>query len=87
MDIDRQRIGRARAPGAGLHLPGLRVAAADRRAAAPHSRGRRHAWCAAGCTEGSDKEAELKTIVDLIESYEAKRWTLGKDPNVRGGKG
>jgi hypothetical protein len=30
---------------------------------------------------------QLKAIVDLIEAYEAKRWLLGKDPNVPGGKG
>jgi hypothetical protein len=33
------------------------------------------------------KNAELKSIVDLIEAYEAKRWPPGNDPNVRGGKG
>jgi hypothetical protein len=37
-----------------------------------------------GCTDGLDEEAGLKTIVDAIEAYEAKRWPLGKDPNVPG---
>jgi hypothetical protein len=37
-----------------------------------------------GCTEGSDEEAELKRIVDVIEAYEAVRWRTGK---VNGGKG
>jgi hypothetical protein len=35
-----------------------------------------------GCTEGS--KAELKSIVDAIEAYEAIRWPTGK---VYGGKG
>ena len=41
----------------------------------------------AGCTESSEEETELKGIVDLLEAYEAKRWPLGKDPTVPGGKG
>jgi hypothetical protein len=35
----------------------------------------------AGCIEGCGED------VDAIEAYEGKRWTLGKDPNVPGGKG
>ena len=41
----------------------------------------------AGCLEGSDGEAELRMTADLIEAYEAKRWPLGRDPSVPGGKG
>ena len=35
------------------------------------------------CTEGSPEEAELESIADAIEGYEAIRWPDGKAP---GGK-
>ena len=37
-----------------------------------------------GCTEGSAEEAELRTLADVIDAYEAKRWPSGK---AAGGKG
>ena len=92
MNIDRQRITAVQAletlgykhedgewlPPAAPPLP--LTAEAD----AMHGALMRRADALAGCTEGSDDEAELKAIVDLIEAYKAKRWPLGKEP---GGKG
>jgi hypothetical protein len=57
------------------------------RADAMHGAWMRRADELAGCTDGSDEEAELEAIIDAIEAYEAKRWPLGKDPNALGGKG
>ena len=37
-----------------------------------------------GSTEGSPQEEELRTLADVIDAYEAKRWPNGK---VAGGKG
>jgi hypothetical protein len=31
-----------------------------------------------GCAEGSPEEAELSTLADVIDPYEAKRWPSGK---------
>jgi hypothetical protein len=34
--------------------------------------------------EGPEEEAELKSTVDLIEAYEARRWPFGKDSRGKG---
>ena len=92
MEIDRQRIAAVRAleamgytfhggvwaPAAPSCLP--LAAEAD----AMHRMLMRRADALVGCTEGSDQEAELEAIVDLLEAYEAKHWPFRKEP---GGKG
>jgi hypothetical protein len=95
MDIDRKRIAAVRVlealgyaysggewlvPAGTAATPLSLMAKAD----AMHGALMRRADALAGCLEGSDEEAELKAIVDLIEAYEARRWPLGKDPNVPG---
>jgi hypothetical protein len=96
MDIDKKRIAAVRTlerlgygysrgewmPPAGAS-PSRQLADAD----SMHGMLMRRADALAGCTEGSDEEAELKAIIDAIEAYEAKRWPLGRDPSVQGGKG
>jgi hypothetical protein len=68
---------------AGAAVPQLLTTEAD----AMHGALMRRANALAGYMEGSDEEAELEEILGLIEAYEAKRWPLGKDPNVPGGEG
>jgi hypothetical protein len=98
MDIDRKRIAAVHALEAlgftyrnGTWLPAVAapsqalplIAEVD----AMHGALMQRADALAGCMEGSNEEAELEAIIDAIEAYEAKRWPLGKDPNVPGGKG
>ena len=54
---------------------------------AMHAALMRRADALAGCQEGSAEDAELKAVTDTIEAYEARRWPLGRDPNVVNGKG
>jgi hypothetical protein len=37
-----------------------------------------------GCSEGSPEEAELASIIDAMEKYEAKLWPEGKEPSGKG---
>jgi len=91
MSIDRQRIEAVRFLEAhgyqfnptdgwtGGQLPAS-VAILD----AMHSALMRRADALEGCAAGSDEEAELEDLVDVIGIYEALRWPSGK---VGGGKG
>jgi hypothetical protein len=96
MDVDRQRIAAVRVlealgytyrGGQWLASAGAATPLPLFEADAMHGALMRRADVLAGCVEGSDEEAELEAILDVIEAYEAKRWPLGKDPNVVGGKG
>jgi hypothetical protein len=40
----------------------------------------------AGSQEASGEETELKSIIDLLEAYEAMRWPLGKEPGGKVGQ-
>ena len=97
MDIDRQRVAAVQT----LEALGFKYQAGEwlppATAATPlswlanaddlHGALMRRADALAGCLEGSGEEAALQGIVNLIESYEAQRWPLGRDPNVPHGKG
>jgi hypothetical protein len=98
MDIDKQRIAAVRTlqslgyifqggewiAASAASNPAMPVIPVIPEADAMHGLLMRRADGLAGCTEGSEEEAELKTTVDALEAYEAKRWPLGKEP---GGKG
>jgi hypothetical protein len=90
-NIDRQRVAAVRK----LEQLGFTFAAGDwmlpaNDAAAPaitdalHALLVKRADAIAGCTEGSDEEAELAYITDAVEAYEAVRWPGGR---ANGGKG
>jgi hypothetical protein len=93
MDIDRQRIAAVRALeaiGYRYHAgewlsPGAPPLPPTTEADAMHGMLMLRADALADCAAGSEEEIELQAIVDLIEAYEAKRWPLGKGPNVPGG--
>ena len=61
----------------------LPIAEAD----AQHAALMRRADTLDGCQKGAGEDSELKAIVDAIEAYEVRRWPLGRDPTVPGGKG
>jgi hypothetical protein len=93
MEIDRQRIAAVRKLKElgftyvnGQWVPAVAVGAPPPQieADALHAVLVRRADVVAGCLEASAEEAELKTITDALEAYEAKRWPLGKES---GGKG
>jgi hypothetical protein len=37
-----------------------------------------------GCPDGSPDDAELKSIADALEAYEAKRWPSGRETTGNG---
>jgi hypothetical protein len=95
MDIDRQRIAAVRVLWAlgysyrnNEWLPPAEVAAAPLpltvEADAMHGALMRRADTLVSCTEGSDEEAELGEIADLLEAYQSKRWPLGEGAGREG---
>lgn len=89
MSIDRQRIEAVRfleahgyrfSPAEGWTSGQLPVSVLDAMCSALM----RRADALEGCTEGSEDEAELDHIVNVIGTYEALHWPSGK---IAGGKG
>jgi len=95
MIIDRQRISAVRTlEGLGFRYRDGEWLAADAVATAPppstteadamYATLIRRADTLAGCGEGSDEEAELMAIVDVLEAYEGKRWPNSREPRGMG---
>jgi hypothetical protein len=91
MSIDRQRIEAVRFLEArgfrfslGSGWSGGQLRASVTVLDAMHSALIRQADALEGCAAGSDEEAELEDLVNLIGAYEAVRWPAGK---IAGGKG
>jgi hypothetical protein len=97
MDIDRQRVAAVRKLKefgfiyvTGQWVPSVAVGAPPPQiptipeADAMHAALVRRADALAGGQEGSEEEAELRAIADVLEAYEVKRWPEGREP---GGKG
>jgi hypothetical protein len=82
MDIDRQRIAAVCVPegigytwrGAEWQPPAATPPWTWSEPDALHAALVRRADAIANCAEGSEEEAELRTIADVLEAYEAKRW-------------
>jgi hypothetical protein len=95
MDIDKKRVAAVQTLealghkylGGEWHPPAAPPPPLTAEADAMHGMLMRRADAFSGCQEGSGEETELKTLVDAIEAYEARRWPQGRDPSVLGGKG
>ena len=51
---------------------------------AMHSHLVRRADALMGCAEDSLEEEELRSLTEVIETYDARRWPTGKDAGAKG---